>query len=129
MAVQTKAQLELQLHTSMNRAVKAENELSAFKERVSVVLREKIEEYDLDLCPDGIEDFCKTLGIALPEIEADASINVFISKLSLKAHRGSYGIDFDDTEVDKLTDILDHTIKNALKEYGSLDIEVEVNQY
>lgn len=128
----TKAELEVEARNALARAERAENELRNFKARVPEVMAEKIEQYDLDLCPSGIQDFCNTLGIDTPSRNYEATLTIVVSGLSLKGRHGRWGVEFDDEDLDNLLSALESRINSAVKDnaaeysdYLNIDIDVE----
>ena len=125
----TKAQLETELDRALVAVGDAQRELVEFKERVPVVMQEKIDEYGIDVCSDGIADFCQTLGVNVPSIEMEAAITVYADGFSLKGRSDRYsGTEFTDSDkfVDQITEAICKVIKDFTGgAYPSISVDIE----
>jgi hypothetical protein len=130
MAVKTKAQIEKELTAATQRADIAEKALKDFKAKVPKVMKEKIEEYSLELCQDGIEDFCETLGVEAPDNIVEASVNIYVTGLNIKAHSSRYGgVDFDETQMSDFEKAVREALDPVLREYGTDRHHVDVTDW
>lgn len=129
MPTKTKAQLEIELKQYQTRAEKAEIDLQTFKKRIPEVMQEKIEAYDLDLCAEGVAEFCNELGIDTPKRLYDACANIYVSGLKIEGQSDSYG--GTDLQFYEVEEALNRAIRSALDKFEtnyvsiSMDFEIE----
>lgn len=128
MATKTKAQIETELKTAIAERDSAVKGLKDFKAKVPTVMKEKIEEYSLDLCPEGIADFCETLGVDAPKTLKEASGTIYISGFSLEGQNDRYGnVEFDSSDFESaLHSAIKDVIHDNCEDYGYIDINIEL---
>lgn len=93
------------------RAEKAEKALQDLKDQIPKVLSECIAEYGLDLCDDGLDDFCSRLG-AKWEPTVPANITISIDNIILPGtQNGFHEVHIQD---ENLSDDLENLISDFL---------------
>lgn len=83
----TKAEVVDLLENEMRLSRLYRNKLEDLREAIPMVLAEKIEEYGLELCDDGVEDFCEVLG-AKWEPRREFCVDITLSGVVLPRHGG-----------------------------------------
>jgi hypothetical protein len=119
----TKVQLENALKLAEAERDEAVKGLKDFKKQLPEVMKQKIDEYDLDICDSGLLDFANTLGIEWKTTRR-GTLTTYIT-VSLPANKSTWGWDFDSNAVDKLEDAIKSALRTALEGYEDLDIDFD----
>jgi hypothetical protein len=116
MATKTKADLERELRAEREKATKALTDLQALKKKIPEEISRCNDQYRLDLCDEGIQDFCKALGVEAPSSREDNwRVTISVGSLNLLSRPTSWGgHDIDDEELAIVEKALREAVEGVL---------------
>lgn len=118
MAVKTKQMIQNELDAANKKLKEAESKLNGLPE----TLRTYIDKYGLDLCDDGLTDFCEAMGVEWSNM-VPAQVTITFSGFELNKV-GRWG----ELDFDPLHDKIYNAIR-AIPEFASIYPDIEFDEY
>lgn len=121
MAVKSKYQIE------RDSAIKAFDD---YKSEIPGIIRDCIEKYDVDICDDGLTEFCKRLGVKWSN-DQPCTVNIYLNSVSFPGNHSNWGWDLEPKAYEKFIQRVETLLAPLENEYyfdGGLTVDVEVEQ-